>query len=463
MKVAVVGAGWAGLSAAVRLRADGHDVRLLDAAPRAGGRARSLTVDWGHGEAVELDNGQHLMIGAYAELLALLAFVDAPAGGAPSLVRSPMQLLSTGGLALRSADLGGVLRAAGLGWRSRLALLRVLAGLRLAGERRARAVAGLTVERWWRDTAQPAELVERIWRPLVLSALNTAPAEACAATFLRVLRDSVAGEPGASDFLLPDASLGAVFVDPVLRWLLAHGAQWSPGHAIARITREPGDRGALRLHRSGYPAEAAIETDAVVIATPPAAAARLLDGLPPAAPVAAALRRFGHRPITTVYLGWRDAPTGSGTAAAPWRRFDALPVATMLEDIASSGWHGQWFFRRSAPAGWRIGAVVISDSRLASAMPADTLADAIGAQVHEQLALPAPHASKVLHEKRATFACTPDRPRIGHDIAGLPGVVLAGDYQHRDYPATLEAALRSGRSAAARLAAGTAHQTAAIA
>ncbi len=462
MKVVVVGAGWAGLSAAVRLCADGHEVTLLDAAHRAGGRARALQVDWGGGAPIELDNGQHLMIGAYAELLALLAFVGEPSGAAGRLSRAPMQLLSTQGLSLRSADLTGVLRAGGLGWRSRFALLRVLAGLRTGARNRIAAARGRTCEDWWRDAAQPAELVEAVWRPLVLSALNTDPREACAATFLRVLNDSVAGPPGASDFLLPDASLGAVFVEPVMRWLLAHGVRWLPGCPIARITREAAGPYRLHRHRAAQADARPIDTGAIVLATPPLVAARLLDGLAPAAVVRSEMRRCDYRPSSTIYAGWRASPADPAFASTR-SRCDRLPVATLLHEVAAKGWRGQWFFRRPAPAGWCIGAVVISDSRDALARPAADLVAAIGAQIGAQLALPTPHATMVVHEKRATIACTPGRPRLGHGIEGLPGVVLAGDYQYADYPATLEGALRSGRGAAASLAARAPHQIAPIA
>lgn len=462
MRLAVVGAGWAGLSAAVRACAAGHEVSLFDAARTAGGRARALRLDWGGGAAVEVDNGQHLVIGAYTELLELLALVNAPA--APGFARAPMQLVSTSGLRLASPDLPGLIACAGLGWRSRVALLRVLAGLRLGAEKRIAAAAGHSVERWWKDARQPPELIDTVWHPLVLSALNTAPSEACAATFLRVLRDSVAGPRGASDFLLPEASLGEVFVDPVLRWLQENGAHWYPGVAIGRIDPGPaaGDQpgggtwtagafgAGIRLHRIGAGRidaatldAVALDADAVIVSTPPAVTARLIEHLASAAPLVAALRQYDYRPITTIYLGWRepDAPARSDA----WER---LPVAMMLREEPASAGFGQWFFRRPPAGKWRIGAVVISDSRAALELPADALAEAIARQVCAQLSLAAPQESKVVHEKRATFACRPDRPRVTNVIGGLPGIVLAGDYQYGDYPATLEAALRSGRAAA---------------
>ena len=135
MKLAVVGAGWAGLSAAVHACDLGHEVSLFDASRTAGGRARALRLAWSEDGPIEVDNGQHLMIGAYTELLALLALTDAP-----RLSRAPMQLVSTAGLRLASPDLRGLLGCTGLGWRSRLSMLQVLAGLRLRGDRRIAAL-----------------------------------------------------------------------------------------------------------------------------------------------------------------------------------------------------------------------------------------------------------------------------------------------------------------------------------
>ena len=99
--VAVVGAGWAGLAAAVELVDAGAVVSLLDAAPRAGGRARAQALQVG-GRTVELDNGQHLLVGAYRETLRL---VDKVCGDATRVLRrAPMQLVATDGLHLHVAE-----------------------------------------------------------------------------------------------------------------------------------------------------------------------------------------------------------------------------------------------------------------------------------------------------------------------------------------------------------------------
>src|SRR5690606_34190512 len=93
-QVVVIGAGWAGIAAAIHLARAGRAVRLLDAAPQAGGRARRVTLQWIHPrhgkQPVELDNGQHLLLGAYTEVLELLRLTGG--SDAARMERYPMRL-----------------------------------------------------------------------------------------------------------------------------------------------------------------------------------------------------------------------------------------------------------------------------------------------------------------------------------------------------------------------------------
>ena len=475
-EVAVVGAGWAGLAAAIHLVRAGRQVRLLDAAPQAGGRARRITLNWKHplhgANPVELDNGQHLLIGAYTEVLELLELLGALDDA--RVDRRPMRLAGSSGLlmerpgfadarpdaagigmsrALVTSLLGpltpllALLGARGLSAASRWAMVRALAQLRL---RNWRLPAGVnTVADWYVKARQPAELVERVWQPLAISALNTPADTACAATFIRVLRDSLGGPPGASDFVLPRRELSDLFVDPALAWLRQHGARLMLRTDVRKL-----ERGATRRYRIVGGARHAddpvvLECDEVVLATPPYASARLLDGL--ADPdLVAALNSFRYLPITTAYLGWpADVVDGAGADTLP-----SMPALLALEESAQRQRHAQWFFDRGLHAHWRIAALVLSDSRAARELGDTRLADALIRQVAEELALPAPLQLSLIHEKRATIACTPDRPRLSTTAAWprLPGVVLAGDYAYSDYPATLEGAVRSGRAAARSIA-----------
>jgi squalene-associated FAD-dependent desaturase len=433
--VAVVGAGWAGLSAAVRLAQAGRHVRVLDAAPAPGGRAREARLDFGAGP-VTLDAGQHLLVGAYRESLALAHLLH---DGAPPLERFTLALHDTGGLHRLPAPLHlavGVLRARGLALADRIAMMRLVTRLRRDGWRAARAE---TVEQLLVRLHQPAALVERLWSPLCMAALNTVPEQACAQAFAAVLRDTLGAARDASDFVLPRTTLGALIATPAEQWLRDRGVQLRRGATVRAIA--PGAHG-WQVHTGRD--EPALDAAQLVLAVPPHAAARLLAPLCPDATQpgsrVARLDEFAYDAITTVYLAW------------PAAQVPALPRWIMLRESPSRDEHGQWLFDRGRHGAQRIAAVVISVRARLDDAPVADVAAGIGRQVAVQLGVPPPAAMRTVTEKRATFRCTPDRPRIEVDAfaANLPGLWLAGDYAWPDYPATLEAAVRSGRLAAAR-------------
>jgi predicted NAD/FAD-binding protein len=488
VEVAVLGAGWAGLAASIHLVRAGRRVLLIDAAPQAGGRARRITLNWKHplhgANPVDLDNGQHLLLGAYTEVLALLDLLGTL--DEAHMERRPMRLAGSGGLLMQRPSFGdsrpgapgiglvgalltplspllALVRAQGLSAGARWAMVRALVQLRLSGWMPPAGVR--TVTDWYAHARQPAELVERVWQPLAISALNTPADSACAATFIRVLRDCLGGPPGASDFVLPCRDLSDLFVDPALGWLRQHGARLMLRTDVRRIER--GVRLRYRLVGSARHADqpAAIECDEVVLATPPYSSARLLEGLADPALVAA-LNGFQYLPITTAYLGWpQDAvsiPAAQGALREPLseppppRRSSALPAFPALLALRESPArqrHAQWFFDRGPHAQWHVAALVLSDSRVARELGDTKLAAALVSQVVEEIGLPAPLQLSLIHEKRATLACTPDRPRLSATSPGpqLAGLVLAGDYAYGEYPATLEGAVRSGRAAAQAL------------
>ncbi len=135
-RVAVIGAGWAGLAAAVRLAEGGVPVTVFEAARQAGGRARTVELD-----GIELDNGQHILLGAYRETLALLARVN-PAWQA-QLLRLPLLLRVEPDFRLRAVRLpapwhlaAALLGARGLGWGERARALAFVAALRRRHHRR---------------------------------------------------------------------------------------------------------------------------------------------------------------------------------------------------------------------------------------------------------------------------------------------------------------------------------------
>jgi squalene-associated FAD-dependent desaturase len=432
-KVAVVGAGWAGCTAAVELARRGHAVTLFEAARTPGGRARGVDV---HGQV--LDNGQHILLGAYSQTLAIMKRVGVDAGAA--LLRLPLQMRyppGSGGMDFIAPRLPAPLhvgvalfRATGLRRADKLALARFSTSARWMGWT---LHADCSVAELLQRFDQTDNLIRLMWRPLCLAALNTPLENASAQVFLAVLRDSLGARRAASDMLLPRRDMGTLFPVAAARFLEQHGGAVRLGAKVGSVAKG-----------MGWTLNGTETFDAVVLATPASQSARLLQGIDGAAPTIGQLDAFTYEPIVTVYLQYGAA------LRLP------LPMYALADDAVLGRW-GQFVFDRGQLDANQAGllSVVVSAAQDATAQDQHALAQAVAAQLADALQLPAlqhPAWTRVIAEKRATFACTPGLVRPPNDI-GLPGLVLAGDYTAGDYPATLESAVRSGM-AAARLAAG---------
>jgi squalene-associated FAD-dependent desaturase len=447
LSVAVVGGGWAGCAAAVALADAGHGVTLYEAARGLGGRARALDA---HGR--RLDNGQHIMLGAYDATLGLLRRVGIDAGDA--LLRLPLQMryppaqdamdFVAPRLPAPLHMLAALLRAKGLRREDKLALARFSTSARWMGWQ---LYTDCSVAELLERFDQTARLTRLLWRPLCLAALNTAPEQASAQVFLAVLRDSLGAKRAASDMLLPRLLLDALFPDAARSHLEARGGRVLTGARVESLEYEdeyageiPGAR--WRVSTNG----GCVKFDAVVLATAPWQAADLLRNLAATEALPAQLDAFAYEPISTIYLQYDPA------LRLP------LPFCALLDEPENGVW-GQFVFDRGqldrGAMGGHAGllAVVISGASGAATLERDALAVAVASQLAsafgmDALAHPAWH--QVITEKRATFACTPGLARPDN-ASGLPGLVLAGDYTAGDYPATLESAVRSGMRAAGLL------------
>lgn len=417
MRQGIVGAGWAGLAAAVQAVQDGHEVTVFEAARTPGGRARSLEIALPDGRSVMVDNGQHILIGAYTDSLLLMRTVGVDPDTA--LQRLPLTLQYPDGAGLRLPDLpvpldvlAGLLRNRAWPLRERLGLLRAALGWKLAGFACA-------------DTLSVAALCARLGprvqaeliAPLCVSALNTPAHQASARVFLRVLHDALFAVRGGSQLLLPRADLGALFPQAAAAWLQAQGAKV---HTGTRITALQQDGTGWRLDGQAF--------DAVLLACSSTEAARL--AAPLNAAWAANAEALHFESITTVYAWAQDARLAAPMLAL---RHDARRPAQFVFDRGQLG----------GPAG--LLAFVLSASR----GERESLQAQVLAQAQAQLGLQL-QAVQTVVEKRATFACTPGLQRPPQQI--VPGLQACGDYVAGPYPATLEGAVRSGLAAARALA-----------
>ena len=396
------------MAAAVTLAQAGVKVAVFESGPVPGGRARRV-----RSEGQELDNGQHILVGAYGELLRLMRLAGVPQD---AVLRLPLELRYADGFALRAlwlpaplGLLGGLAFAGKLSWSERVGAIRFMLTLR---KRNFILDRDSTVSALLDEHRQKGRIGHYLWRPLCVSALNTPPEQASANVFLAVVRDALAGDEGASDLLLPRVDLSKLFPEPATEFVRSNGGE-------VRTETLVRDLDSLRN-----------EFASVILAVGP-------HQLKPFADVLGDVPEFDYQPIYTCYLQYPE------TVKLPF------PMLGLAEGLV------QWAFDRGALTGekGRI-ACVISAQGDHQQMTQDELA----ATCHRELAralrhLPEPRWSRVIGEKRATVACTPNRPRIGPETR-VPGLLLAGDYTDAEYPPTLEAAVRSGVRAA-RLALGT--------
>lgn len=421
--VAIIGAGYAGLACAVELAANGVQVNVFDRSHVLGGRARVVAQ---HGR--RLDNGQHILIGAYTELARLLRMT----GVSPKVFeRSPLLLHAPGRLHLQAARLPaplhlavGLLRARGLNWADRLAMLRLMRDLKRNGFR---VDPRQTVQTLLHETGQTDALRRLVWEPLCIAALNTPAAQASAAVFANVLRDSLAAGADASELLIPRVDLSELFPVQAARYLAVRRGKIRSGTRVEAI--ETMDEG-FRLS-CDHPTRQVF--DQVVVATAPYHAGALLRSTGRCERLVAQIDALAHEPITTVYLGL------GGTQRL------RHPMIAVHDGPA------QWVFDRGQLGGEAgLFACVISAHGQHEALDRADLESAIHRQLERELhrRLPTPEWTMTITEKRATFACRPGLNRPAQRTP-VPGLWLCGDYLDSPYPATLESAARSGVAVAA--------------
>ena len=419
MNVAIIGAGWAGMAAAVALAQAKIRVTVFEAARHPGGRARSVEI-----EGIELDNGQHLMIGAYRETLRLMRTVGADPDRL--LARQPLAIEYPGKFSLRAPRLpaplhlaAALLTAGGLTFGERMAAMRFMTAMRRNAYRIA---ADMPVAELLVRHRQTGALARYLWEPLCVSALNTPAASASAQVFLNLFRDALDGARANSDFLFPRVALGKLFPEPAADFVRANGGSVRLGTPVRTLDKTA----------EGFVLDAGPERYShAILAAGPHQIDALLERFAALAPTRQSVAALAYEPIYTCYLQYPQEVS----MPQPMTGFD--------------GGNVQWIFDRGRLNGIAgLLAAVISARGAHQLVSQNDLASAI----HRELAaflpgLPAPLWSRVIAEKRATFSCRPGIARPANRTA-VDRLYLAGDYTASDYPSTLESAVRSGVLAA---------------
>jgi squalene-associated FAD-dependent desaturase len=402
-RVAVVGAGYAGMAAAVVLTQQGVPVTVFESGAVPGGRARRVT-----SQGTELDNGQHILVGAYTELYRLMRVVGV---AADALLRLPLEIRYTRRFSFRRrwlppplGLLAGLLLAKGVPWRERMAAVRFLSAMKRNGFRLEPDIA---VSRLLEANGQSGRIGRYLWRPLCVSALNTPAEEASSNAFLAALRDTLGGAGGASDLLLPRVDLSRLFPEPAAEFVAARGGEMRLRHTVNSLDELKG-------------------FSSIVVAVGPHQLKSLLPGV-----TADYAAEYTYQPIYTCYLQYPEK------ARLPF------PMLGLAGGVV------QWVFDRGTLLGERGRlACVISAQGKHQQMSQEELAAACRRELARELpGIGEPLWWRVIAEKRATISCSPGIRRPG-PTTHIRNVFLAGDYTDPEYPPTLEAAVRSGVRAA---------------
>ena len=430
-RIAIIGGGCAGISAAIAMAKQGWAVSLFEAGSELGGRARSIAYTNGAG-STDLDNGQHILIGAYKSTLRLLNTLGLSEKQA--LLRLPFSVRMQGPgrclLSLNTASylpaplamLLGLLACQGLSFSERIASIGMVARMAFNGYR---LNHDLPLASFLQDQNQSSKAIQLLWEPISLAALNTPIEVASTKVFLNVLKDTLASSAWFSlkknnDFLLAKQDLSKLIGDPASVYLRQHGVRIMLKQRITGISKSD-----LGFQLNGE--DGATVYSHVVLATAPHNANQLMAGLSDLHAERLALASFDYQPIVTLYLQYRTH------------------TKLRLPMIGLSNGLGQWVFDRGQLCQQHgLLAVVISGAGLHLNLSQAQLAEAVTAQLQQafpELSKPLWH--KVITEKRATYACKPDLIRPLQQTA-LPNFYLAGDYCYADYPATIEGAVRSG-------------------
>lgn len=403
----VVGAGLAGLAAAVRLAHKGHQVHLYESTGHAGGRCRSY-----HDETLgcRIDNGNHLLLSGNYTVQDYLTQI----GSRSTLVAAAQAEFPF--LDLRTGETWSVTPDKG-----RIPWFLLSSARRVPGTKLGEYLRGLSLAYCSADTTvrqaldKGGRLFDRFWEPLAVSVLNTEADTASARLLWPVIIETFAKGADACVPLVAEKGLSETFVDPALAYLEDKGAQIAFNQRLKEL--ETKENSAQKLHFSSKSVDIAPQ-DKVVLALPPSVVAKLAPGwqVPDE-----------FRPIVN---GHFMVPEGASSV-----RF----LGVIGGDI-------HWLFVRD-----NIASVTVSAANELANLPHDVVASRLWGDVCKALNLGSLPLGKhrIVTEKRATFAQIPDqitkRPDAKTDIDNL---YLAGDWINNGLPATIEGTLRSGFLAA---------------
>ena len=422
--IVIVGGGWAGIAAAIHLVNNNVPVTLIETAEQLGGRARMVMFD-----DLPVDNGQHIALGAYRNMLELLKILGIDEKYV--LSRLPLSLTvhgNEGTVSLTAPKLPApfhlslaFLTATGLSAGDKFKTM--VNWIRLIG---IRPHSDMTVTQLLHCTGQSEKVTHFLWAPLCIAAMNTHPDIASARVFQRVLKDAFMRRRADSDILLPRYDMGRLLPQPAMDWLTNKGVNIMTGQRVNTINTKDNAVTGITV------GDTTIETSQLIIATNPWSCANLIESIDSLQPLRQNISQFNYEPIATVYLKYRKSVLLN-------------PTMQGLADSVT-----QWIFDRRITSHPKIIAAVISADGEHASMSKDELLQTVINDIKANTnCQDDPIDSMIIREKRATFSATPQAESLRPDNkTDLAGCWLAGDYTSTGYPATLEGAIISGKQAA---------------
>lgn len=421
--IAIIGAGWAGLAAAMHLSAYAK-VTVFEASKQAGGRARGLNAK--NPVFEHIDNGQHLLLGAYQQVLRLRqqSGVLEP----QETLRLPSQWHLLDGLDFTTPQLPAPIHVVwGMLWANHWCFSDkkrfLLDAYALKSAVAWLEIQDISVQTWLHQRQVPKKHIAEFWQPLVWATMNTPLELASLRTLAVVVTEGMLNQRQDSDFCLARVNLQQWWVDPVCHYLHRYGVNIQLQTRVQNLQKDTDGHHWL-VNGQCF--------DRVIVATAPYHVVDVLGEY--AASVTTYFEQLTYSAITTVYLRY--------------------PVPLNLPHTIQGTAYGlsQWIIHRDKLNDDHRNevAVVISVSEQHENMTPQKWVDAVHQDLLQwQPDLPQPMASQVITEKRATAHATVNRALPPVAALNKQGVYLAGDYCHPHYPATLEGAVQSGQMSAA--------------
>ncbi|HBK08322.1 MAG TPA: hypothetical protein DDZ81_21145 [Acetobacteraceae bacterium] len=413
-QIHVIGAGLAGLSAALSLTAAGRTVIVHEAGPAAGGRCRSY---FDKELGLRIDNGNHLMLSGNSAAKAYIKEIEAEdAFQQMDSAAFPFMDIQSGERWTVRPNKGRI------PWWIFRADRRV-PGTRLSDYLGMARIIRFRDETPVGDAMRRGKLYWRLVEPLAVAALNTPTQEGLARLLGAVMRETLMRGGAACIPMLPKQGLSEALIDPAIAMLRSRGAEIRFNSRIAELTCNDGRATALRGPDGPIPLQ---DGDSVVLAVPPWVASDLLPGL---------VVPDAFEAILNIHFRYEADPSGPLGEAG----FIGLTSAT-----------AEWVFIKHGHVSVTISAannMVDDQARAIAALVWPNVVDALGLPAGLKTEMP-PY--RVVKEKRATFAATARqdvrRPEPATNFA--TNLALAGDWTDTGLPATIEGAIRSGRTAA---------------